>query len=164
MSTAIGSVSPYTASLSAPAAAPVAPANSVSNASIAVSLSGEASVVATLGGGAGTVQLYSPQGLLNAIEQAGTAPTPSATAPSATPPADTQLSAQQSAQQSLDQSLLGTLSGAAPTSGIYSSSGVLGSLGSDSAATDWAGILNNNPGAAGTVIADSFAQGIIASL
>ncbi|HAT29545.1 MAG TPA: hypothetical protein DCW29_01435 [Janthinobacterium sp.] len=164
MSTSIASISASPPPL-APAAVnkpiPVAGTGNAGLASLAVSLSSEASVVATFGGSLTNLQVYSPQGLLNAILQAGTAPTPAAIPAVGS---DATANAQQS-QLSLDQAVVGTLSSATPAeSGIYSSGGPVQSLSSEGVSAGWASILNVNPGAAGTVIADSFAQGILGSL
>ena len=127
----------------APVAAPPPPANL---AALAVDLAGESSVVSLLGGAGNQVQLYDAQGLLNSFKQAGS-------------------DSQTSARDGLDQAILGTpAAGSAVASGEYSGTGGVPNLPSGATPTDWAGILKKDPGAAGAVIADSFAQGILATL
>lgn len=57
-----------------------------------------------------------------------------------------------------------SLLGGAVASGECSGTGGVPNLPSGATPTDWAGILKNDPGAAGAVIADSFAQGILATV
>ncbi|WP_317202530.1 hypothetical protein [Janthinobacterium sp.] len=151
------SIAPLASSIPgiAPVAAPRPPANL---AALAVDLAGESSVVSLLGGAGNQVQLYDAQGLLNSFRQAGATPSPAVVPPAGS---DTQTSA----RDSLDQAILGApAAGSAVASGEYSGTGGVPNLPSGGTPTDWAGILKNDPGAAGAVIADSFAQGILATL
>lgn len=122
----------------------------------AVSLSAEADLVATLGGGALSTVTYDAAGLLNTLMQAGSAsPT--------TQVADNSADPQAAAQNSTDQGIVGLLPSASITSGIYSSSGSPNSLPSNISA-NWASILKTDPSLAPSVISDSFNQGIVGTL
>ena len=86
----------------------------------AVTLSGEAGIVATLGQSNSATPTYDAVGLLNALIQAGT---PTQPAPLATTPTTT--TTPQAAQQSQDQAIIGSLSSSPATSGLYTASGVV---------------------------------------
>lgn len=122
----------------------------------AVNLSSEANVVATLGGGSPSAVTYDAAGLLNILIQAGAAP-------SITQGADNSANPQTTARNSTDQSIVNTLSSDSATSGIYSSSGALQGLPSETSA-NWAGVLKTNPDLAPSVISDSLNQGIVGTL
>ncbi|MDC8757103.1 hypothetical protein [Janthinobacterium fluminis] len=150
----------------APLASPIVPAAPPAKAysgatnlvPLALGLSSDASVVATLGAGVTDLSLYTPQGLLDTLEQAGAAPPPFAI-----PDAGSDVAA--IVQNALNQAVLGTApDGSSVAAGIYTSSGVVASLESDTVATDWATILKDHPASAGIVVAASFAQGILSTL
>jgi hypothetical protein len=124
----------------------------------AVSLSGQSAVVASLGGSTGTA-VYSPTGLLSALQQAGTVEEPVSV------PADgSNVDTSNSAQQALDQGVVDTLASSASASGIYSGSGTVGGALSEQASANWAALLKTNPNLASTVISSSFDMGIVSSL
>lgn len=131
-------------------------ASSAAQANTAASLSANSAVVATLGGSTG-VEVYTPAGLLNSIQQAGTVGA-SETVPEAG--SDTQLIA----QQDLDAGLVGNLApGTTPLSGIYSGVGVAG-LSSDAASANWAEVLKTNPELAGSAIEASLNSGVVSTI
>ncbi|MGV7208468.1 hypothetical protein ACLB1G_11510 [Oxalobacteraceae bacterium A2-2] len=133
-----------------------AAASSAAQASTAASLSANSAVVATLGGSTGA-QVYTPAGLLDSIQQAGTVAQPE-TVPEAG--SDTQLIA----QQDLDAGLVGNLAtGGTPLSGIYSGVGTAG-LSSDAASANWAEVLKSNPELAGSAIEASFNSGVLSTI
>jgi hypothetical protein len=113
----------------------------------AVTLSYDAGVVATIGGGAAATT-YDAAGLLNAFAQAGTAAS---------------VDGSGSTAPSLDQDLVAALSPPAQTASLYSVSGGLQSTYSD-VTTSFANILKTNPSFAGTVIRDSYNQGIVGTI
>jgi hypothetical protein len=127
--------------------------------SVAASLSAESAVVASLGASAG-VAVYTPQGLLNSIEQAG-----KAGAPVAVPPAgsETAALAEGYAQQQLDQGIVGSLSGTPATSGVYTGAGALDQP-SAQASSNWAELLKTHPALAGAAVADSLNAALVGSL
>lgn len=134
----------------------VVPTNDLGLVQTSVDLSSTADIIASFGTTGTDVQSYTAAGLLNSISQAGSAPSTSPAIPA--PGSDTQ----SLIQQSTDQGIIGTLASDPTTSGIYSSSGML--LSQISSSSNWATALQANPGAAGTVISDSFAQGIVGTL
>jgi hypothetical protein len=150
------SLNAYTAATTSAAGSTVAKTADAELAQTAVSLSAEASVVATLGGGLSSAVTYDAAGLLNTFTQAGSAP-------SATQTADNSANPQAAAQNSTDQGIVSTLPSDPATSGIYSSSGSLNDLPSN-VSSNWASILKTNPSLASSVISDSFNQGIIGTL
>lgn len=126
-------------------------------AATAVALSSASAVVSSIGGGSG-LGVYTPQGLLNSIQQAGTLQQSTI----ATPTSGSDVTNE--AQQSADQAIVGSLPSSPETSGIYTGNGVLQSDSSSATSANWADILKTNPSLAGTVISDSYQQGVIASL
>lgn len=135
---------------------PVTQTSDAGMAQTAVSLSAEAGVVATLGGGGLSPMTYSAAGLLNILTQAGPAPSSTQTTDSSTNP-------QTAAQNSTDQGVVGTLPTNAVTSGTYNSSGALNALSSDLSA-NWASILKTAPSFSSSVISDSLNLGIVGTL
>lgn len=127
--------------------------------SVAASLSAESAVVASLGASAG-VAVYTPQGLLNSIEQAG-----KASAPVAAPPAagETAGLAEGYVQQQLDLGVVGSLSGTPATSGVYTGAGALDQP-SAQASSNLAELLKSHPALAGTVVADALNAAVIGAL
>lgn len=134
----------------------VAPTNDLGLVQTSVDLSGTADIIASFGTTGTDVQTYTAAGLLNSISQAGNSPSTSPVIPAQG--TDTQ----SLVQQSTDQGVIGSLASDPMTSGIYSSSGMLQS--SIDSSSNWATALQANPGAAGTAISDSFAQGIVGTL
>ncbi|HEY8099257.1 MAG TPA: hypothetical protein VIF82_00740 [Burkholderiaceae bacterium] len=124
----------------------------------AVELAANASAIASLGNSGTALQTYDAAGLLNSIAQAGSAPSTSIPVPSSG--TDTQTEG----QQLIDQSVVGTLPSDPGTSGIYSSAGTVQNFSGVNNSTDWATVLKSNPNLAGTVIADSYQQGIVGLL
>lgn len=144
-----------------PSAAATRRAEDTSLSSDAATLSGESAVVASLGGGSTGTGLYTPTGLLSAIDQAGD-PDAVAAVPdvgSATPD-----QAAASAQQALDQGVVGTLATSASGSGVYGGTGVLQGLPSAQLTANWTDILQSNPSLAGQAVAASYNQGLVSSL
>jgi hypothetical protein len=121
----------------------------------AVSLSSESAVVASLGGSAGAT-VYSPAGLLNSLEQAGTVEEAVSV-----PAQGSNVDTSNSAQQALDLGIVSTLSTSG--SGIYTNRGSVGGL-SEQASANWAELLKSNPNLASTVISSSFDMGLVSSL
>jgi hypothetical protein len=121
----------------------------------AVTLSAQSAVVASLGGSTGAT-VYTPSGLLNSLQQAGTA-----TATIATPEAGSDTSS--TAQQAQDQAIVSSLSSTAATAGVYTGTGAVSGL-SEQASANWAELLKTNPTLAGTVISSAFNQGLVSSL
>ncbi|GJJ00306.1 hypothetical protein RugamoR64_08440 [Duganella rhizosphaerae] len=123
----------------------------------AVNLSAESAVVASLGGSTGAA-VYTPSGLLDSLQQAGTV------AESVTVPADgSNVDTSTSAQNAQDQAILSSLASTPSASGVYTGAGTLGGL-SEQASSNWAELLKTNPGLAGTVIADSYNAGLVSTL
>lgn len=153
MTIALNSVS------ASPAYQPYVPvvSNTGALSSAAVSLSAESAVVASLGGSTGAA-VYTPSGLLDALQQAGTA-----TEPVAVPADGSNVDTSATAQQALDQGIVSSLAAAPSASGVYTGAGTVGGL-SAQAASNWADLLKTNPNLAGTVIADSYNAGLVSSL
>jgi hypothetical protein len=123
---------------------------------VAVSLSENASVVATLGGAKSSTQMYTANGLLNAIEQAGTLPAPVATPePGSYQPGQEQLAQEQLIAATLTQSPL--------ESGAFTGAPLLPVLSGAPAAASWANTLKTRPGLAGTAVANAYKQSIVSS-
>jgi hypothetical protein len=122
----------------------------------AVSLSSQNDIVATLGGASSTPVTYNAVGLLNTIVQAGTSTQPALTTSKGS-------SVQSIVQALFNQGVVNTLTSTPATSGIYTASGSIPGLSSNTS-TNWANILKANPGVASTVISDSFNQGIVGTL
>jgi len=125
--------------------------------SAAVSLSAASAVVASLGGSTGAA-VYTPSGLLDTLQQAGTVAEP-VNVPAEGSNADTS----STAQNALDQGLLESLAAAPSASGVYTGAGTVSGL-SEQASSNWADLLKLNPGLAGTVIADSYNAGLVSTL
>ncbi|MQA20735.1 hypothetical protein [Rugamonas rivuli] len=125
--------------------------------SAAVSLSAESAVVASLGGSTGAA-VYTPSGLLDTLQQAGTV-----TEPVNVPVEGSNADTSSTAQNALDQGLLASLASAPSASGVYTGSGTVSGL-SAQASSNWADLLKLNPGLAGTVIADSYNAGLVSTL
>jgi hypothetical protein len=124
-------------------------------ASLAVSLSTNAGVVSSLGG-AGSLT-YGATGLFNSLAQAG-----QLSGAALTPGANSQTNATQSLNQGILNGLPSTSTSSstqAVNSGVYNSAGTV-----QSTSTNWANALKANPSLASTVIADSYNQGIVATL
>jgi len=145
-----------------PAVQPYVPtvsgASSAALSSVATGLSAESAVVASLGGSTG-VSVYTASGLLNSIQQAGTA-----TEAVSVPADGSNVDTSGSAQQALNQGIVSTLPTSASESGIYTGAGTVQGLPSAQASANWADILKANPSLAGSVIADSYTSGIVSSL
>jgi hypothetical protein len=116
--------------------------------SIAVSLSAQASVVASLSGNQSTSQVYTAAGLLSSILQAGSLPDPVALPP---PGSATQGQAQQQANQLIADSLVASTLG----SGLYTGAGLLQSAPSI-LSSYWGDILKTRPNLAGVAASASF--------
>lgn len=121
----------------------------------AVTLSAQSAVVAALGGSTGAT-VYTPSGLLNALQQAGTA-----TETIAVPAAGSDTSA--TAQQAQDQAIVSSLSSTTAAAGVYTGTGSVSGM-SDQASANWAELLKTNPHLASTVISSAFNQGLVSSL
>lgn len=125
--------------------------------SAAVSLSAASAVVASLGGSTGAA-VYTPSGLLDTLQQAGTV-----TEPVTIPAEGSNVDTSATAQQAQDQAILSSLASAPSASGVYTGAGTVSGL-SEQASANWAELLKVNPDLAGTVIADSFNSGLVSSL
>ena len=123
----------------------------------AVSLSAESAVVASLGGSTGA-SVYTPSGLLDTLQQAGTA------AEAVNVPVDgSKVDTSGTAQQAQDQGVLSSLASTPSASGVYTGAGTVSGL-SAQASSNWADLLKINPGLASSVIADSYDAGLVSSL
>lgn len=156
MTAALSSVSPSPAYPAAPAVSPASAAGPAALPAIAVGLSAESAIVASLGGAA-SVQMYTPAGLLAALQQAGDAAAPPPLPP---PGSDTRFEAQQ--QQ--DRGVVDGLAAAPADSGIYDGAGVVQSLPGAPGTAGWAGLLRSNPELAAGAVADSFDLALVGSL
>ena len=116
--------------------------------SIAVSLSAQSSVVASLGGNNSTAQVYTASGLLDSILQAGSLPDPVAVPPLGSP-------IQGLAQQQQDQLIADSLVASALSSGLYTGSGLLQSAPSI-LSSYWGDILKTRPNLASVAVSASF--------
>lgn len=138
-----------------PTVAPATSAGALS--SQAVSLSAQSAVVASLGASTGAT-VYTPQGLLNTLQQAGTVEEPVSV-----PEEGSNVDTSTTAQQALNQGIVSTLATSASGSGIYTGSGAVSGL-SEQAAANWAELLKSNPNLASTVISSSFDSGLVSTL
>ncbi|MBO9873114.1 hypothetical protein [Xanthomonas hawaiiensis] len=181
----IGTVTPYGASPygfsaasassgSAQAGNPIVASTDQAAVQQAVELSGDASVIFSLGGLAGTTPAdtgltYNAAGLFNSIVSAG--PTGAASASSAggsTSTAGTSTSTGTApyptldqATQTYDQGLLGTITAPPSLPGLYNASGVFSSQG---LTPQLSSLLQSNPSLSGTVTGDLLNQGIVGGL
>ncbi|MYM21562.1 hypothetical protein GTP46_02735 [Duganella sp. FT135W] len=124
----------------------------------AVSLSAQSAVVASLGGSTGAT-VYTPSGLLNTLQQAGTVEEPVNVADK-----NNNVDASTSVQQALDQGIVSSLATSAVGSGVYTGTGALSGALSAQASANWAEVLKTNPNLASTLISSSFDQGFVNSL
>ncbi|MFC3375237.1 hypothetical protein ACFOLJ_04900 [Rugamonas sp. CCM 8940] len=144
------------------AARVVAPAATAAGATvlpaIAVGLSAESAIVASLGTAA-SVQMYTPAGLLAALQQAGSAAEPPTLPP---PGSDTQFTA----AQELDQGLIDSLAATPAASGIYDGAGVVQSLpgAPNIGGGGWAELLRSKPELAAGAVADSTDLALVGTL
>lgn len=123
---------------------------------VAVSLSENASVVATLGGAKTSTQVYTAAGLLSTFQQAGALP--------GTPTIPDEGSYQQGdAQQLQDQQIAATLAQQPSASGAYLGAPLLPTLNGAPAAASWANALKARPGLASTAVANAYNQSVISS-
>ncbi|WP_420008209.1 hypothetical protein [Xanthomonas sacchari] len=166
---------------SAQAGNPIVPSNDPAAVQQAVELSGDASVILSLGGltgstAADTGLTYNAAGLFNSIVSAG--PTDAAsttgTSGSSTGPATSTTGTGTStstatspyptldqATQTYDQGLLGTITAPPSTPGLYNASGVFSSQG---LTPQLSSLLQSNPDLSGTVTGDLLNQGIVGGL
>ncbi|MCW0437194.1 hypothetical protein [Xanthomonas sacchari] len=181
----LGTVTPYGASPygfsaasassgSAQAGNPIVASTDPAAVQQAVELSGEASVIFSLGGLAGTTPAdtgltYNAAGLFNSIVSAG--PTDAASASSAGTSTSTAGSSTSTgtgpyptldqATQTYDQGLLGTITAPPSTPGLYNASGVFSSQG---LTPQLSSLLQSDPSLSGTVTGDLLNQGIVGGL
>lgn len=140
----------------------------------AVELSGEASVIFSLGGLAGTTPAdtgltYNAAGLFNSIVSAGpsdaasasSAGTSTSTAGSSTSTGTGPYPTLDQATQTYDQGLLGTITAPPSTPGLYNASGVFSSQG---LTPQLSSLLQSDPSLSGTVTGDLLNQGIVGGL
>lgn len=139
-----------------PTVAPAPAAAALS--SQAVSLSAQSAVVASLGGSTGAT-VYTPSGLLTALQQAGTVEEPVSV-----PEEGSNVDTSTTAQQALNLGIVSTLATSPSESGIYNGTGVVTSAWSEQAAANWAELLKTNPNLASTVVASSYDMGLVSSL
>ncbi|KQV88582.1 hypothetical protein ASD15_26210 [Massilia sp. Root351] len=117
--------------------------------SIAVSLSAQSSVVASLGGNNSTAQVYTASGLLDSILQAGTLPDPVAVPPLGS-------STQGLALQQQNQRIAASLEAGAFNSGLYTGAGLLQSSPSSALSSYWGDVLKTRPNLAGVAASAMF--------
>ncbi|WP_295964536.1 hypothetical protein [uncultured Xanthomonas sp.] len=181
----LGTVTPYGASPygfsaasassgSAQAGNPIVPSTDQAAVQQAVELSGEASVIFSLGGLAGTTPAdtgltYNAAGLFNSIVSAGpsdaasasSAGTSTSTAGSSTSTGTGPYPTLDQATQTYDQGLLGTITAPPSTPGLYNASGVFSSQG---LTPQLSSLLQSDPSLSGTVTGDLLNQGIVGGL
>ncbi|XQA63102.1 hypothetical protein ACM9XD_07095 [Xanthomonas sacchari] len=181
----LGTVTPYgtspygfsaaiASSGSAQAGNPIVASNDPAAVQQAVELSGEASVIFSLGGLAGTTPAdtgltYNAAGLFNSIVSAGptdaastsSAGTSTSTAGSSTSTGTGPYPTLDQATQTYDQGLLGTITAPPSTPGLYNASGVFSSQG---LTPQLSSLLQSDPGLSGTVSGDLLNQGIVGGL
>ncbi len=188
----LGTVNPYgtspygfsatgTSGDSTPAGNPIVSSNDPAAVQQAVELSGDASVILSLGGltgstAADTGLTYNAAGLFNSIVSAGPtdAASTSGTSGSSTDPSTSTTGTGTStstttspyptldqATQTYDQGLLGTITAPPSTPGLYNASGVFSSQG---LTPQLSSLLQSNPDLSGTVTGDLLNQGIVGGL
>ncbi|MCW0455572.1 hypothetical protein [Xanthomonas sacchari] len=181
----LGTVTPYgtspygfsaasASSGSAQAGNPIVPSTDQAAVQQAVELSGEASVIFSLGGLAGTTPAdtgltYNAAGLFNSIVSAGpsdaasasSAGTSTSTAGSSTSTGTGPYPTLDQATQKYDQGLLGTITAPPSTPGLYNASGVFSSQG---LTPQLSSLLQSDPSLSGTVTGDLLNQGIVGGL
>ncbi|KAB7778608.1 hypothetical protein [Xanthomonas sp. LMG 12460] len=181
----LGTVTPYgtspygfsaasASSGSAQAGNPIVPSTDQAAVQQAVELSGEASVIFSLGGLAGTTPAdtgltYNAAGLFNSIVSAGpsdaasasSAGTSTSTAGSSTSTGTGPYPTLDQATQTYDQGLLGTITAPPSTPGLYNASGVFSSQG---LTPQLSSLLQSDPSLSGTVSGDLLNQGIVGGL
>ncbi|WP_394686959.1 hypothetical protein [uncultured Xanthomonas sp.] len=181
----LGTVTPYGASPygfsaasassgSAQAGNPIVASTDQAAVQQAVELSGEASVIFSLGGLAGTTPAdtgltYNAAGLFNSIVSAGptdaastsSAGTSTSTAGSSTSTGTGPYPTLDQATQTYDQGLLGTITAPPSTPGLYNASGVFSSQG---LTPQLSSLLQSDPSLSGTVTGDLLNQGIVGGL
>ncbi|MDQ7761947.1 hypothetical protein RAB70_01935 [Xanthomonas sontii] len=181
----LGTVTPYgtspygfsaasASSGSAQAGNPIVVSNDPAAVQQAVELSGEASVIFSLGGLAGTTPAdtgltYNAAGLFNSIVSAGptdaasasSAGTSTSTAGASTSTGTAPYPTLDQATQTYDQGLLGTITAPPSTPGLYNASGVFSSQG---LTPQLSSLLQSDPSLSGTVTGDLLNQGIVGGL
>ncbi|MCW0393818.1 hypothetical protein NB696_000504 [Xanthomonas sacchari] len=179
----LGTVTPYgtspygfsaasASSGSAQAGNPIVASNDPAAVQQAVELSGEASVIFSLGGLAGTTPAdtgltYNAAGLFNSIVSAGpsdvasSAGTSTSTAGASTSTGTAPYPTLDQATQTYDQGLLGTITAPPSTPGLYNASGVFSSQG---LTPQLSSLLQSDPSLSGTVTGDLLNQGIVGGL
>ncbi|KAB7767748.1 hypothetical protein [Xanthomonas sp. LMG 12461] len=181
----LGTVTPYgtspygfsaasASSGSAQAGNPIVASNDPAAVQQAVELSGEASVIFSLGGLAGTIPAdtgltYNAAGLFNSIVSAGpsdaastsSAGTSTSTAGASTSTGTAPYPTLDQATQTYDQGLLGTITAPPSTPGLYNASGVFSSQG---LTPQLSSLLQSDPSLSGTVSGDLLNQGIVGGL
>lgn len=123
---------------------------------LAVSLSENASVVATLGGAKSSTQTYTAAGLLSTLQRAGTLP-------GAPVIPDEGTYRQGDALLLQNQRIAATLAQSPQISGAYTGAPLLPTLNGAPMAASWAQALKARPGLAGTAVANAYNQSIISS-
>jgi hypothetical protein len=121
--------------------------------SIAVSLSEQSSVVASLGGNNSAAQVYTASGLLNAILEAGSLPEPVAVPPLGSP-------TQGQAQLQQDQLLAASLAASTFSSGLYTGAGLLQSA-PPALSSYWGDVLKTRPNLAGVAASSLFNSSVL---
>ncbi|MCW0389559.1 hypothetical protein [Xanthomonas sacchari] len=181
----LGTVTPYgtspfgfsaasASSGSAQAGNPIVASNDPAAVQQAVELSGEASVIFSLGGLAGTTPAdtgltYNAAGLFNSIVSAGpsdaasasSAGTSTSTAGASTSTGTGPYPTLDQATQTYDQGLLGTITAPPSTPGLYNASGVFSGQG---LTPQLSSLLQSDPSLSGTVTGDLLNQGIVGGL
>ncbi|WP_440985460.1 hypothetical protein ACQHIH_01915 [Xanthomonas sontii] len=181
----LGTVTPYgtspygfsaasASSGSAQTGNPIVASNDPAAVQQAVELSGEASVIFSLGGLAGTTPAdtgltYNAAGLFNSIVSAGpsdaasttSAGTSTSTAGSSTSTGTAPYPTLDQATQTYDQGLLGTITAPPSTPGLYNASGVFSGQG---LTPQLSSLLQSDPSLSGTVTGDLLNQGIVGGL
>ncbi|GAB2866286.1 hypothetical protein GCM10027277_38910 [Pseudoduganella ginsengisoli] len=128
---------------------------------VAVSLSENASVVATLGGAKSSTQVYTAAGLLSTLKQAGALPA----APAIPDEGIYQQgdAHQGDTQQLQNQQIAATLAQPPQASGAYTGAPLLPTLNGAPATASWANTLKARPGLASTAVANTYNQSVVSS-
>ena len=123
---------------------------------LAVSLSENASVVATLGGLKSSTQTYTAAGLLSSMQQAGTLP-------GAPLIPDEGTYRQGDARLLQNLQIASSMAQQPQTSGAYTGAPPLPTLNGAPTAASWANALKARPGLAGSAVANAYNQSIVSS-
>lgn len=122
--------------------------------SVAVSLSEQSSVVASLGGRNPAAQVYTAAGLYDAIVQAGSLPEPVVVPPPGS-------ATQGEAQLQGDQLIAAGLAASTPGSGLYTGAGLLQGAPASPLSSYWGDVLKARPSLAGVAASSIFNSSVL---